>query len=122
MAEPKKRMAGAALILSMATLLSRLLGLVREQVFAALLGAGVYGDAFTMAFRLPNLLRDLFAEGALSAAFQPAFVQHLKKGGRAEAYRLANVVIGALLIVIGALTILGVLFAPQLVGSWARGF
>ena len=55
-------MAGAAAMLSLATLLSRILGLVREQIFAALLGAGFYGDAFTMAFRLPNLLRDLFAE------------------------------------------------------------
>src|SRR5947207_2899670 len=89
---PRRRgLGGATALISAATFLSRVLGLVREQAFAALLGAGVYGDAFTMAFRLPNLLRDLFAEGALSAAFQPVFVQHLKKGGRAEAYRLANV-------------------------------
>ena len=54
-----------------ATMLSRVLGLVREQMFAALLGAGHYADAFVVAFRIPNLLRDLFAEGALSAAFVP---------------------------------------------------
>ena len=78
---PPRRMAGAALLLSLATLLSRVLGLVREQVFAALLGAGFYGDAFTTAFRLPNLLRDLFAEGALSAAFQPAFQAARKNEG-----------------------------------------
>jgi putative peptidoglycan lipid II flippase len=66
-------MGKTALWLSLATFVSRILGLLREQVFAALLGAGFFGDAFTIAFRLPNLLRDLFAEGALSAAFQPAF-------------------------------------------------
>ncbi|MHC4831254.1 MAG: lipid II flippase MurJ, partial [Planctomycetota bacterium] len=54
-------------------MVSRLLGLVRELVFAALLGAGMHADAFLIAFRIPNLLRDLFAEGALSAAFVPTF-------------------------------------------------
>ena len=84
-AAPPQRLAGAALWLSLATLVSRVLGLVREQVFAALLGAGFFGDAFTMAFRLPNLLRDLFAEGALSAAFQPAFQAARKQEGAAAA-------------------------------------
>jgi putative peptidoglycan lipid II flippase len=63
------RLARAAGVISAATSLSRLLGLVREQVFAALLGASPLTDAFVVAFRIPNLLRDLFAEGALSAAF-----------------------------------------------------
>ena len=115
-------MAGAALLLSLATLLSRVLGLVREQVFAALLGAGFYGDAFTTAFRLPNLLRDLFAEGALSAAFQPAFQAARKNEGLVVAQRLANLVGTCLLIVVSALVILGVIFAPEMVQQWATGF
>jgi putative peptidoglycan lipid II flippase len=115
-------MAKAALMLSVATLVSRFLGLLREQVFAALLGAGFYGDAFTMAFRLPNLLRDLFAEGALSAAFQPAFIELRKKSGPQAAFLLANAVTTMLLIVVGTLVLLGVLLAPQLVDTWAAGY
>ena len=115
-------MAGAAVLLSLATLLSRILGLVREQVFAALLGAGFFGDAFTMAFRLPNLLRDLFAEGALSAAFQPAFQAARKTEGIDAARRLASLVLTALLIIVGLLTLAGLLFAPNLVDVWAHGY
>ena len=109
-------------MLSVATLLSRVMGLVREQVFAALLGAGFYGDAFTMAFRLPNLLRDLFAEGALSAAFQPAFIEQKKHHSLEAAYRLANLVMTVLLLVVGGLVLLGIACSPQLVDSWAAGY
>lgn len=119
---PARRIADAALLLSAATLLSRLLGLVREQVFAALLGAGFYGDAFTTAFRLPNLLRDLFAEGALSAAFQPAFQAARKSEGFAAAQRLANLVATCLLAIVSVLVLLGVIFAPEMVEQWAAGF
>jgi putative peptidoglycan lipid II flippase len=115
-------MAGATAMLSLATLISRVLGLVREQVFAALLGAGFYGDAFAMAFRLPNLLRDLFAEGALSAAFQPAFIGEEKQRGLEAAYRLANLVMSLLLLVVGGLSLLGIVLAPQLVSLWAKGY
>ena len=62
-------------------MLSRLLGLVREQIFALTLGAGLYSDAFLAAFRIPNLLRDLFAEGALSTAFVPTYVATLRRDG-----------------------------------------
>ncbi|MFO0574152.1 MAG: murein biosynthesis integral membrane protein MurJ [Polyangia bacterium] len=122
MSGSRPRMAGAAAMLSLATLLSRILGLVREQIFAALLGAGFYGDAFTMAFRLPNLLRDLFAEGALSAAFQPAFLVEEKQHGREAAFRLASLVMALLVLVVGGLTLLGVVLAPQLVATWAAGY
>ncbi len=119
---PPDRMARAAGMLSVATLLSRVMGLVREQVFAALLGAGFYGDAFNMAFRLPNLLRDLFAEGALSAAFQPAFIEQKKHHSLEAAYRLANLVMTLLLLVVGGLVLLGIACSPQLVDSWAAGY
>lgn len=118
----KRPMAKAALLLSLATLVSRVLGLLREQVFAALLGAGYYGDAFTMAFRLPNLLRDLFAEGALSAAFQPTFIETRKKSGPESAFALANAVTTLLLLVVGMLVLGGTVFAPQLVDTWAAGY
>ena len=79
-------LARAAGLVSALTFLSRLLGLVREQVFAALLGAGMYADAFQAAFQVPNLLRDLFAEGALSAAFVPTYARAPGQGGRERAF------------------------------------
>ena len=75
---------------------SRFLGLLREQLFAALLGAGMWADAFVVAFRIPNLLRDLFAEGALSAAFVPTFTRVEKERGPEAAHELANKLVGAL--------------------------
>src|ERR1700748_757657 len=77
-------------VISMAVMASRVLGLVRDQVFAALFGAGLQYDAFLTAFRIPNLLRDLFAEGALSSAFVAPFSQVLVTKGKEEAIRLSN--------------------------------
>ena len=90
---------------------SRILGLVREQVLAALFGAGDAMDAFIVAFRIPNLVRDLFAEGAMSAAFVPTFTRHLTLEGKQPAWRLGNNVINALLVVTGVLVVLGIVFA-----------
>ena len=90
------RFAKAAGLVSSMTLVSRLLGLVREQVFAALLGAGYHSDAFRIGFRIPNLLRDLFAEGALSAAFLPTYARTRKEGGQEAGFRLANGVLSFL--------------------------
>jgi len=112
----------STLLVSALTMASRLMGLVREQLFAALLGAGFYADAFVVAFRIPNLLRDLFAEGALSAAFVPTFTKVETEEGRAAAHTLANKVVGALLVIVGALTLLGVVFAKQLVWALAAGY
>ena len=78
-----ERLGSGARRVSALTMLSRLLGLAREQIFALTLGAGVYSDAFLAAFRIPNLLRDLFAEGALSAAFVPTYVATLRRQSRA---------------------------------------
>jgi putative peptidoglycan lipid II flippase len=111
-----------ALWISGATMASRLLGLVREQVFAALLGAGRFTDAFVTAFRISNLLRDLFAEGALSAGFIPTFADYDRNRGREAAWRLANAVIGLVLVVVGAFTLLGIVFAPELVHWMAPGY
>ena len=99
-----------------------MLGLVRDQVLAARFGAGNDMDAFIVAFRVPNLVRDLFAEGAMSAAFVPTFTRHLQLHGKADAWRLANNVLNALLIVTGAFVVLGMVFAPQIVATYAAEF
>jgi len=98
-----------------ATMTSRLLGLAREVVLAHQFGAGAAMDAYFVAFRIPNLLRDLFAEGAMSAAFVPTFTKYLTTSGKPAAWRLGNHVVNALLIVTGALVLLGIVFAEPLV-------
>lgn len=103
------------------TAISRVLGLVREQVFAALFGASRSTDAFNAAFRIPNLLRDLFAEAALSQAFIPVLTSEKRKGKEAENL-LASNIFNTLLVVVGALTIAGVVFSPQLAHVIAVGF
>jgi putative peptidoglycan lipid II flippase len=80
----------AAGIIGLAVMCSRVLGLARELIFAALFGGGRALDAFTVAFRIPNLLRDLFAEGALSTAFVTTFSKTIARGGDEAAWRLAN--------------------------------
>ncbi len=120
--EQRVQTARAARSVSFAVFLSRILGLVREQVFAKLFGAGIFNEAFQVAFRIPNLLRDLFAEGALSSAFVPTFTEYLRKKGRAEAWLLANLVIGALLVLLGALTLILLLFSDQFVYLLAAGY
>ena len=98
---------------------SRILGVVREQVIAALFGAGAATDAYYVAFRIPNLLRDLFAEGAMSAAFVPTFTRYLTVAGKEPAWRLGNHVINALIVVTGVLVVLGIVFAEPLVLAFA---
>ena len=109
-------------LISALTMLSRVLGLVREMVFAALLGAGFYADAFLAAFRIPNLLRDLFAEGALSAAFVPTYARALREGGEPRAHQLSNRLLTLLAAVLCVITAIGIVFAEPLVGVIARGF
>jgi len=120
--EEATRIARAASLVSAMTLVSRLLGLVREQAFAALLGAGSHSDAFRIAFRIPNLLRDLFAEGALSAAFVPTYARARKDGGPQAGFRLANRILSLLAVVLGLLVVLGVALAWPIVAGIAPGF
>jgi len=108
--------------MSAAVLLSRVTGLVREIVMARLFGASQLYDAFLLGFRLPNLTRDLFAEGALSSAFVPTFTEYLATKGKKDAARLANLVSSAILIVVGLMCVLGIVFAPALVRLFAPGF
>ena len=116
------RLARSAGVVGAATLTSRLLGLVRDQVLAYLFGAGNAMDAFNVATRIPNLLRDLFAEGAMSAAFVPAFMRRLTHDGRVEAWRLGNQLLNALVVVTGAFVLAGMLLAEPLVRLLAGSF
>jgi len=119
---PPLRVAAEAGRVSIATMASRILGLAREQVMAAFFGAGLATDAFNVAFRVPNLLRDLFAEGALSAAFIPTFTATDHRAGRAEAWRLGAQVMNALALALLLLTIVGWMITPWLVPLLAPGF
>lgn len=112
----------AAGIVGLAVLCSRLLGLAREQIFAALFGGGRLMDAFTIAFRIPNLLRDLFAEGALSTSFITTFSKTIATDGDRAAWRLANKVATMTVIVLSSITIVGIITAPWLVHVLAPGF
>lgn len=116
------RAARAAGTVSFAVLLSRILGLVREQVFAGLFGAGLFMDAWLVAFRIPNLLRDLFAEGALSSAFVPTFTESLEKEGKSHSWELANLVLSALMILLGLTTLLLFYFSDYFVLLLAAGY
>jgi putative peptidoglycan lipid II flippase len=108
--------------ISLAVMASRVLGLVRDQVFAIFFGAGFHFDAFLTAFRIPNLLRDLFAEGALSAAFVTTFSQVLATKGEKEAIRLSNRIATLMILVIAAISIIGWWQAPAIVQLLAPGF
>jgi putative peptidoglycan lipid II flippase len=109
-------------IVSLAVLMSRATGLLRESVMARLFGAGLTFDAFMLGFRIPNLTRDLFAEGALSSAFVPTFAEYLSTRSKEEAARLVNVVATALIVVVGAVCAAGIVFAQPLVRLLAPGF
>jgi putative peptidoglycan lipid II flippase len=113
---------GRAIWLSAATMTSRVLGLVRDQLFAGLVGANRWSDAFVVAFRIPNLLRDLFAEGALSSAFIPTFAEAHARRGKEDAHRLANALVGLVLVVVGGIVLCGLLAAPTVVRVLAPGF
>ena len=118
----EKLNAKAAGVVGLAVLCSRVLGLARDQIFAALFGGGKMLDAFTMAFRIPNLLRDLFAEGALSTAFITTFTKTTAVEGEQAAWRLADKVATLALIFMSAISLLGILTAPWLVSALAPGF
>ena len=106
---------------SAAVALSRVLGLARMSIFSRLLGAGALADAYSVAFRIPNLLRDLLAEGALSSAFVPTFTAAHQRSD-AEARALADLVASALLLLTGLLTLLGVVYAEAIVLAITDGW
>lgn len=114
--------ARSAGIVSIAVMFSRLLGLVREMIFARYFGAGFLYDAYVVAFRIPNVLRDLFAEGALSVAFVKVFTDYQINKSEKEAWRLASLVFNLLAVILSVVCIIGIIFSRQFVNLIADGF
>lgn len=114
--------ARSAGIVSIAVMFSRVLGLLREMIFARYFGAGFLYDAYVVAFRIPNVLRDLFAEGALSVAFVKVFTDYQINKGEKEAWRLASLILNLLAVVMSVICIVGIIFSKQFVGLIADGF
>lgn len=114
--------ARSAGIASLAVMGSRIMGLVREQTFAILFGASREYDSFLTAFRIPNMLRDLFAEGALSASFVTTLTEELSRKGEKRAFELANRVLAAQVVILSILSLLGILASPWIVNLLAPGF
>lgn len=121
-AKDSDKIAKSAGLVGIAVMCSRVLGLVREQIFAAFFGAGYAYDAFVVAFRIPNLLRDLFGEGALSAAFVTVFSHYDERYDASRTWKLASNVLTFLTIVISLLTLLGTFSASYIVDILAPGF
>ncbi|MBW2085623.1 MAG: murein biosynthesis integral membrane protein MurJ, partial [Deltaproteobacteria bacterium] len=120
--EEKEKVTRAAWVVSSATLLSRVFGFVRDMVVAYFFGTGLFADAFFVAFRIPNLLRRLVAEGALTVSFIPIFTEYLTTRSRDEAFALARATLTFLSIGLVVLSILGVVLAPWIVRIFAPGF
>jgi len=116
------RSKGAAFLVASGILLSRFAGLIRQTMMARYLGAGMAADAFNAAFRIPNLLQNLFGEGVLSASFIPEYAGLLGRRNEKEATALAGAVAGMLALVSSLLVLIGVLTAPWLVAIIANGF
>ena len=120
--ESNRTIAKSAGIIGFATLCSRLLGFIRDIVIARLFGIYVYAQAFVIAFKIPNLFRDLVGEGAANAAFVPVFSEYKVKHTEEEFWELANVVLNLLLVIVTAITLLGIIFSPVIVRLIAPGF
>jgi len=117
-----EKVSRAAGVVSVFTFLSRVLGLIRDMVIASLFGSGLSADAFFVAFRIPNLLRRLFAEGSLTIAFIPVFTEYLTRKGKNDAFEMARIVLTILSLALAVITVLGVLFSPWIVRVQAFGF
>lgn len=121
-ASKQTSVARSAGIVSIAVMFSRVFGLARELVFAYFFGAGFLNDAFQLAFRIPNVLRDLFAEGALSAAFVKVFTDYQVARSEEEAWKLASMVLNGLAAVLSIITLLGIFFSGTIVSIIGAGF
>lgn len=120
--QARHAVARSAGIIAIATFVSRLLGFLRDIVIARLFGVYVYAQAFVIAFRIPNLFRDLVGEGATNAAFVPVFSEYAARRTKEEFWELANVVLNLLLVILMSITILGIIFSPIIVRLIAPGF
>src|SRR5262249_42033450 len=112
----------SASLISTLTIVSRIFGYIRDSRIAFLLGAGTAADAYTTAYRIPNLLRRLVGEGAVSAAFIPVFTQYIAHKKEEDAWEFANTMLTLIMIFLTAITILGILLSPLIVRLFASGF
>jgi putative peptidoglycan lipid II flippase len=117
-----RRVVRAASVVGAATMLSRICGFLRDMTVALFFGAGAITDAFFVAFRIPNLLRRLLAEGSLTVAFIPVFTGYLESKSRKDAWELANAALGIMALLLVSVTLLGIILAPFIVTVMAPGF
>lgn len=120
--EARGRLVRSAAVITLLTLVSRLTGYVRDRTIAAYFGASAASDVFYTAFRIPNLLRQLVAEGALPGVFIPAYAEKREKSSSEAARLFAGRILSALTVIVTAITVLGIVFAPQIVRLLAKGF
>ena len=120
--DQRGKIAKAAGIMSVATFISRVLGFMRDMIFAFYFGATGISDTFFQAFKIPNLLRELLAEGSMSAAFVPVLTEYRQKQGEEEAVRLVRITFTFILVFVGLLCILGIIFSPAIVTVVSPGF
>ena len=119
---PGPRIGRSALSAGVANTIGRATGLLRDIVFTAIFGAGMTADAFFAAFRVPSLFRELLAEGTLANVFVPLFAETEERQGLADAWALANAVLGALLLILGVVTLSFLLLAKPYIYLVAAGF
>ena len=118
----RNRVAHPAGVIAFFTFLSRILGLIRDMVVAFSFGSGLAADAFFVAFRIPNMLRRLVAEGALIASFLPVYMDYLEKREPLEAQRVVNIIFTLLCMILAAITLLGIILSPWIITLFAPGF
>jgi putative peptidoglycan lipid II flippase len=122
MARSSRGILSNAALVGSATMASRITGFMRDIFLAALMGAGPLAEIFVIAFRLPNLFRRLFAEGAFNAAFVPLFSERLEQKGESAALAFAGQICSVLLAALAVFTLLAEIFMPALVLALAQGF
>jgi len=115
----KKHILKSASIISLVTIVSRVLGYVREQRIALLLGTTAAADAYNLAYRIPNLFRRLVAEGSMTASFIPVFTTYMRENTKEEVWEFANRLFWTLALVVAVITILGMVFSPAVVHLFA---
>src|SRR6266550_4432338 len=121
-AKTEKSTGRSAFLVGAGILISRIVGLIRQRVFAFYFGTSAAGDAFSAAFRIPNFLQNVFGEGALSASFIPVYAKLLAQGDEKQARHVANAVLGLLALVTSIIVLAGVLTTPYLIAIIAAGF
>lgn len=120
--EERDRITKAAALMSIATFISRILGYVKDMILAKFFGATGVADTFFVAFRIPNLLRELFAEGSMSSALIPVLTEYQTTQGKDIAKRLVRIVFTFILIFVGLISLIGIIFTPAIVTAIAPGF